>query len=451
LNGQVNTQVEELPGDKVRLTVDVPAHDVHHAVEHAASDLAGSVKIPGFRKGKVPMPVLIQRIGKERIMAEAVESHIGNWFWNALASTRVRPVENPQFEYELPDSGEADWRFSATVAVQPKPDLPEFSSLEVPYQEPEVPETALSEALEMVQQTAGELADVEGRPAQPGDTLVVDLVQDDGETAERDYVVDLGAGRLLEEIERALVGMSAGETRDVEYELMDGSKRKLTATVKEIKERVLPPLDDELAKVASEFDTLAELRADMEEKIRQQLQVEADAQFRRNVADALLVAAKVTPTGPMVDARSRELIRGLARSLEQRGIDAGAYLQLTGQTPQQLEQRMRLEAMRGVGQEIVLEAVADELGLEVTDEQVREALVEQGEESESIEWILQTPETLDRIREDLRLREALDRVAAEVTRIEPELAEAREKLWTPEQEREQEAAAGEKKIWTPSS
>jgi trigger factor len=302
----------------------------------------------------------------------------------------------------------------------------------------------------MVQSTVAELADVDGRPAQLGDTLVVDLVQADGENAERDYVVDLGRGRLLEEIEQSLVGMTAGEEKQVEYELMDGSKRSLTATVKEIKERVLPPLDDELAKAASEFDTLDELRADLSQKIEEQLRVESDALFRRNVADALLQAAKVNATGPLVEARTRELIRGLARSLEQRGIDAGAYLQLTGQTPQQLEQRMRLEAVRAVGQEIVLEAVADDLGLAVTDEEVRETLERQGEEAEAIEWVLQTPETLDGIKEDLRLRKALDRVAAEVTRIEPELAEAREKLWTPEQQ-QQEAAKGEQKLWTPGS
>src|SRR6185312_830707 len=113
-------------------------------------------------------------------------------------------------------------------------------------------------------------------------------------------------------------------------------------------------------------------------------------------------------TGPLVEARTRELIRGLARSLESRGIDAGAYLQLTSQTPQQLEQRMRLEAMRAVGQEIVLEAAADQLGIEVSDEQLRETLEQQGEDAETIENVLASPDLLDRIREDLRLREALD-------------------------------------------
>src|ERR671929_2428245 len=100
----VETQVEELPENKVRLTVQVPSSDVKHAVEHAASDLAGSVKIPGFRKGKVPLPVLIQRVGKERLYAEAVESHIGGWYRNAVATSRIRPVEPPGYEDHLPSS-----------------------------------------------------------------------------------------------------------------------------------------------------------------------------------------------------------------------------------------------------------------------------------------------------------------------------------------------------------
>ena len=97
-------QIEELPDNKVRLTVDVPKADVHHAVEHAASDLASSVKIPGFRKGKVPMPVLVNRIGKERLYSEAIESHIAGWYSNAVATSRIRPADQPELDYELPDS-----------------------------------------------------------------------------------------------------------------------------------------------------------------------------------------------------------------------------------------------------------------------------------------------------------------------------------------------------------
>src|SRR5689334_16848383 len=119
-NGRVTTQVEELPDNKVRLTVDVPRADVHHAVEHAASDLAASVKIPGFRKGKVPMPVLVNRIGKERLYAEAIESHIAGWYSNAVASSRIRPADQPELDYDLPDSDDQDWQFTATVPILPK-------------------------------------------------------------------------------------------------------------------------------------------------------------------------------------------------------------------------------------------------------------------------------------------------------------------------------------------
>ncbi len=257
------TVVEELPENKVKLTVDVPAHDVHHAVEHAASDLAATVRIPGFRKGKVPMPLLVQRIGKERIYAEAVDTHIGGWFWNAAAAARVNPIAMPEYEYDLPESDAEDWSFSATVEVQPKPEPADWTTLEVPKHEVEVPEEAIQAELELLQRTVAEFVAVDGRPAQDGDTAVVDLEASDG-TAQRDYVVELGSERLVEEIENGILGLTPGESREIAYELADGSRRTATVVLKELKERVAPPLDDELAKAATEFDTLDELREDAE-------------------------------------------------------------------------------------------------------------------------------------------------------------------------------------------
>src|SRR5579885_2197837 len=146
-------QVEELSDNKVKLTVDVPAHDVHHAVEHAASDLARTVRIPGFRKGKVPLPLLVQRIGRERIYEEAVDSHIGGWFWNAAALARVNPVAMPEYEYDLPTNDKEDWRFVATVEIQPKPEPADWTTLEVPKLEVTVPQEAVDAELELLQQT----------------------------------------------------------------------------------------------------------------------------------------------------------------------------------------------------------------------------------------------------------------------------------------------------------
>src|SRR3954447_13761712 len=168
-------QVEELPENRVKLRVDVPAHDVHHAVQHAATDLAASVRIPGFRKGKVPMPLLVQRVGKERLYAEAVDSHIGGWFWNAVAGARLNPIAQPEYDYDLPTSDSEDWSFSATVEVQPKPEPADWTKLEVPKAEAEVPEEAVQAELETLQRIAGEIVPVEGRAAQEGDTVVIDL------------------------------------------------------------------------------------------------------------------------------------------------------------------------------------------------------------------------------------------------------------------------------------
>jgi trigger factor len=439
------TQVEELPENKVKLTVDVPAHDVHHAVEHAANDLAATVRIPGFRKGKVPMPLLLQRIGKERLYAEAVESHIGGWFWNAAAQARVNPVAMPDYDYDLPSTDREDWRFSATVEVQPKPEPADWSELEVPKHEVEVPEEAVQAELEMLQRTVAELVDVDGRPAQEGDVVVVDMVAEDG-SAQRDYVVELGSDRLVEEIENGLRGLGAGEEREIAYELADGSRRKATVAVKEIKERVLPPLDDDLAKAATEFDTFDEVRKDAEDRLRAQIEDEVEGQFRAAAIDALVLKTGFVAVGPLVEARTRELLTGLARSLQARGIDAGSYMQLTGQTPEVLEQRLRAEASLSVSRELVLEAVADKLGIEVTDDEIREELKTAGESDEDIEEFI-AQGGADRVRDDIRLKRALDRIASEVKPIAPELAEARESIWTPEKEQPAETP----KLWTPGT
>jgi len=192
--GRVETQVEELANDRVRLRVDVPSAHVRRAVDHAASDLASAVKIPGFRKGKVPMPVLLARVGKERVYSEAVESHIGGWFRNAATEARIRPVSRPEYDYDLPDSADTSFSFTATVAVQPKVDVADWTQLEVPALEPEVPEEVVSAELEALRRTIAELVPVD-RPAAEGDVAVLDLVSEQG--AQRDYVVEIGDGRFV--------------------------------------------------------------------------------------------------------------------------------------------------------------------------------------------------------------------------------------------------------------
>src|SRR6266511_4167348 len=448
--GRVETQVEELADNRVRLIVEVPQADLKHAVEHATSDLAGSVKVPGFRKGKVPPRVLLARLGRERVFGEAVESHIGGWFLNAAASTRIRPVAAPAYAYDLPGSEDEEFQFTATVSVQPKPEPADWTELEVPYAEPEVPAEVVDQELEELRASVAELAPVEGRPARTGDVAVIDVLSESGE-GQRDLVVELGSGRLVEEIERALTGASEGETKQVEFELADGSTGTATVEVKELKEKVLPPLDDELARAASEFDTLQELRADIEQRIREVLEEEAETQFRSAAVDSLVEASNVQVGGPLVEARTRELLNALGRSLERRGISAEAYFQLSGQTADQLVERMGAEAALSVARELVLEAVADKLGLEVSDEEIEELIREQADlqgddADEAVKQVFGDGRE-EALRGDLRLRKALDRVAADAKRVPAEVARAREEIWTPDKE----TPPTETKLWTPGS
>jgi trigger factor len=442
----VTTQVEELPDNKVRLRVDVPSADVHHAVEHAASDLAASVKIPGFRKGKVPVPVLVNRIGKERLYAEAVESHISGWYGNAVARSRIRPAARPEIDYELPTSDDQDWSFTATVAVLATPEVADWTQLEVGAPDVEVPEELVNAELDVLRGSVAELSPVEDRPAQIGDTVVIDLIREGGD-AQKDYVVELGSGRLVPELEQQLVGMSAGETREIRFELPEDRLATVDATVKEIKEKVLPPVDDDLAKAASEFDTADELRAEIEERLRGQIEADVNEGFRRAALDKLVDASNVDVDGPIVDSRTRALLESFDEMLRRRGGTLETYIQVTGTSPDELVGRFRAEAQRSVAGELVLEAVADKLDLQIPDEQVDEAIRERFEDADRVIEQLREGGVYETERESLRLSAALDRVASEVKRIPLEQERARESIWTPEKE----TPKTETKLWTPGS
>jgi trigger factor len=444
----LKTKVEELPESKVRLEVEVPEADVKHAIEHAASDLAGTMKIPGFRKGKVPVPVVLARVGRDTVWQEAVRSHLDTWFWSAAESSGIRPVANPEVELAEPPVDGASFRFTATVPVMPRPELPDWTKLEVGAPEPEVPADLVEAHIDALRSSVAELVPAD-RPVQPGDTVVLDFV---GSETHRDLVVDVGSEQVAEEIEAALVGMSGGETKKIEL-AVEGGTEPVEIIVKDVKAKVLPEADDALAKAASEFDTLDELKSDIEGRIKEQLEAELEARFREDAVDALASATAIDDTSlaPLVEQRLTELLRGLARSLERRGISVETYLAGTGQSQEELIGRLREQAGNAIRRELVLDAVAVKQGIEVSDEEVeslvREQAVEAEDDLDAAISALREHGGFERLRGDLRLKKALDVVVADVKRIPLELARAREKLWTPEKEK----GGQEMKIWTPGS
>jgi trigger factor len=445
----VRTKVEELPESRVRLDVEVPEEDLKHAFEHAASDLAESLRLPGFRKGKAPLPVVVARVGKEAIWQEALRSHLDAWFWSAASDSGITPVAAPQVEFEGLPEDNGSFSFSATVAVLPKPEVADWTELEVPAPEAEVPAELVDQELARVQQVAAELTPVDHRPVQPGDTVVIDVTGSDL-ASQRDYVVEVGADLLVPELDTALVGMGTGETRTVGLAVGEDETRPVELTVTEIKEPVLPGLDDELARVATEFETLADLRADIEARLREQLDEELTVRLREAAVDALVEASDVETVEPLVERRTAELWTGMARSLQRRGISAETYLMMTGQSAEEVVAQLRTEAERSLKRELVLDAVATKLGLEVADEEIDELIREQtvdGDDAEASAQVLRDSGGYEKLRADLRLKKALDEVAAGVKRIPVELAAAREKLWTPEKEKGTKGM----NIWTPSS
>jgi trigger factor len=446
----VKTSVEELPESRVRLEIEVPEEDVKHALEHAAHDLADSLRIPGFRKGKAPVQVVAARVGRQALWDEAVRSHLDGWFWQAAATSGIRPVDSPEVELGEEPPSNGSFRFTATVAVVPAPEIVDWTTLEVGAPEPEAPADLVDAALRAVQETAAELSPVDGRPLEPGDVAVIDIVGEEAGT-QRDYVVEVGAGRLVDEIEAALPGMSAGETRTVEFELADERKASVDVTVTEVKEKILPPLDDELARAATEFETLGELRADIETSLLEQVEAEVEARFREDAVDALVAASTFEGVEPLVERRTAELASGFVRSLEGRGISLEAFLTMTGQTQEQLAARLRGEAEQSLKRELVLEAAARKAGIEVGDEEVEALVREQAEaeERDPDETVRAMREggAFEQLRGDLRLRKVLDEIVRGVKRIPLDLAHAREQLWTPEKEK----GGREMKIWTPGS
>jgi trigger factor len=410
--------------------------------------MADSLRLPGFRKGKAPVPVVVARVGREAVWQEALRGHLDSWFWSAAETSGIRPVASPEVEFDgLPDDG-GTFKFSATVAVMPKPEVADWTTLEVPFAEAEVPSEIVDAELDRLRETVAELAPVEDREVQEGDTVVLDILGE-GVPPQRDYVTEVGADRLVNEIDDALPGMKRGETKSVEIQ---GDEGQLTVevNVKEIKEKVLPEADDELARSASEFETLQELRAEIESRLLEQLTEELEIRFREAAVDALVNASEVETVEPLVERRTAELWSGIARSLQMRGISTETYLTMTGQSADEVVARLRAEAEQSLARELVLDAAASKLDVEVPDEEIDELIESQSEEGDDVaesKRLLQENGGYERIRADLRLKKALDEIVAGVKRIPVELAAARDKLWTPEKEKE----GTKMNIWTPGS
>jgi trigger factor len=459
----MKTTVTELSDTKVQIDAEIPADELEKKIKAAAAHLGTEMKISGFREGKVPPEMVLQRVGRDGVLTEAIESSIAEWYEQALLGAAITPVGDPQLKIgDLPGEGEP-LNFSIEVGVRPKAELGDYKGLEVGREEVEVPKDAVEAELERLRTGFAKLNPVD-REAKDGDVLLVDFDgKIDGEPFEggegRDELIELGAGRMLEDFEKALAGAKAGEQRTAEVsfpddypvEEMQGKKADFGLTVKEVREKELPDLDDAFAAEASEFDTLEELRDAITAQMKDILDSRVQEAFREKALDAAVDNAKVDLPEELLKARAEETLNRAFRQLQSQGVDPERYLQLQGKTREELVADARPEAERSLKREAVLAAVADAEGIEISDDEMLEALqIPPGHEDHGHPEPARALKELKEsgrdslLAEDLRLRRALDAIAESASPIAADQAEAREKIWTPEKERDEKGG-----LWTP--
>jgi trigger factor len=447
----------------VRVQAEVTPAEIERRVAQAARLLARNLRVPGFRAGKAPPPVVIQRVGREAVLDEAVRDSLGGWYAAAIDDARIVPVGEPDLDLgELPAQGEP-LRFSIEIGVRPTATLGEYKGLEVGKRGPEVTDEEIAAEIDRIRERSAKLDTVE-RAAAKGDFVVMDFAGSlDGEPfgggEGRDQMVELGSGRLVPGFEDQLEGASAGDERTVSItfpedypsEELAGREAEFAVTVKEVKAKELPELDDELAAEAG-FDTLDELREDIRERISEVQQTRIEAEFREAALDSAVKNATVEIPDALVEARSRELWDQMLHSLSHQGISREMYLQISGRDEAEIIEQGKGDAEQALRREAVLAAIVEAEGVKPTDEEVMEAVesaasAEQTSAKKLYER-LKNAGRLEQLENDLAQRKALDLVADSATAITVEQAQARDKLWTPGTESEE---SGAPELWTPGS
>ena len=447
----MTANVTKLEENKVRLDVEVPPEAVRRGVEAKIKELGRQVRVPGFRPGKAPRRVIEYRLGRDYIYMEALQEELPNWYSSAVIEADLRPIDRPEIHFDDPLDEQEGFKFSATVAVRPEATLGEYKGLEVPKGEVEVTDEEVDAQLEQMREQFATLAAVEGRPVREGDFVILDFRGErmatgdplEGGEAE-DYMLEVGRGEFLPDFEANVVGMEAGERKqfgvtfpmDYAEESLRGQSVLFHAHVKEIKERDLPPLDDEFAKEASEFETLEELRAAVREQLEEAAKGRVEGEFRARVLDAAAEGAEVEVPEVMAREKAHEMVGSFERSIRAQGMDPEQYYQLTGSSHADFEERVRPDAADTVKKELVLDAVATSEGIVADEDEVMHEighLAEGSERSpEEIAHTMRENGTYALLEEEISRQKALDFLVEHAVPVPDEEAEPEAEETEPE-------------------
>jgi trigger factor len=465
----MQTTLKELPDSRVEVQAEVEPKDVERAANRTARAMARELRLPGFRKGKAPPALVIQRMGFDTVLAESIREALPEWYESAILAAGITPIGDPDIDIvKTPEAEGEPLTFKFEVAVRPVAQLGEYKGLEVGRDDKEVDEEVIDTEVDRIREGFARLEPVE-RAGKEGDSALIDFEGFvDGQPFQGgksdDYLLALGSNQLIDDFEDQLIGASPGDEVDVEVTFPEeypgepalaGKDAIFKVKVKEVREKILPEADDEFASDASEFETIEELRADIREKVGTALNSRGEEDFRIAAIDAAVAEATVEVPDEIVTARATERWERMERQLAGQGMDPNMFLQMQGKTREELIEESKPDAEKELKREAVVTAIAAAEEIEISEEEMVEALAHTAEhERTSPEKLLARLREQGRdamIREDLLAQKAIELVTEAAKPIPLEeaedragKAEASEKILAPEGE---EKAAG--KLWTP--
>jgi trigger factor len=411
----VKTDVEELSPTRVKLTVEVPFDELKQNLDQAYKEVAKQVRIPGFRPGRVPPRIIDQRVGRGAVLEQAVNDAVPQLYGKALEEHEVFALGQPDLEITKLDDGK-ELAFTAEVDVRPSFELPDLDGLAVTVDDTEVTPDQVEEYLGSLRERFASLKGVD-RPVEDGDFVSIDLAASvDGEPVEDAQAsgisYEVGSGSMLDGLDEALIGLSAGDaatfTADLAGGTLEGAAADVQVTVNSVKVKELPVLDDDFAQSASEFDTIGELRAGTRKQLEGMRQAGQAGQARERALDAVLDQVSIPLPERVVDAEIEQRRHNLDDRLQQAGMSMADYLEGSGQTADGIEEQFDTDARRSIKAGFILDklAVAEELGVEsselnsyitqqayrmgVTPDQLAQQITESGQVNSVVADVLRT-------------------------------------------------------------
>ena len=424
----MSIQVEKLEKNMAKLTVEVSAEDFKAAIKKAFNKNKNRFAIPGFRKGKAPQAMIEKMYGEGVFYEDAADEAINASYAEAMKESGLDIVSRPEVTIEKIGKDEP-FVYSALVTVKPEVTLGQYKGVEVEKADASVSAEDVEAELKKVQEQNARLLTVEDRGVEDGDQTVIDFEGFvDGKGFEggkaEDYPLTIGSHSFIDTFEEQLIGKKIGEECEVnvtfptEYHAADlaGKPATFKVTVKEIKVKELPELNDEFASEVSEFDTLDEYKKDVEKKLAEKKEIEANSKNEDAVVAKVVENATMEIPDKMIDAQAENMVQDMARRMQSQGLSLDMYLKYTGMTVEQMKEQARPDAEKRIRTRLVLEAVAKAENIQISDEKVDEEVAKMAEaykmEVEKLKSYMSESD-VKQMKEDLAVQQAVDLLVAE--------------------------------------